>query len=189
MGRIAKTVATLEKSCTPAPIAFDLYSWFYRSVVARESTLAAIDDGDRVLNVGCGGMPFTATLLAKRTGATVYAVDHDPAVVQEARQNLERAGIADTVEIVVDDGRNVPGDGSRLPESCTVAVVTLQAEPKDAILNQYRNAADGPERVVVRQPRTLVAGEYDRVTEREDRTGSIGHRMPTFDRSLLFEPE
>ncbi|AFZ71589.1 methyltransferase domain-containing protein [Natronobacterium gregoryi] len=186
MGKIAKTVAGLEKSCTPAPLAFSWYTRFYRSVVDREIELADIDAEDRILNVGCGGMPFTTALLAKRTGATVYALDHDPAVVQEARRNLERAGVANEVEIVVGDGRDVLGDGSRLPESCSVAVVALQAEPKDEILHQYRNTTDGPERVVVRQPRALVAGDYDRVTDCEDRTGAVRHRMPTFDRSLLF---
>lgn len=211
MGRLGNTVARLEKSCSVAPWLFDLYTRLYRSVVDREVELADIDEDDRVLNVGCGAMPFTAALIAKRSGATVYALDHDQSVVREARRNLARAGVADDVEVVVGDGREVVGDGARLPESCSVAIVALQAEPKDEIVERYRRTTGGPSRVVVRQPRARFSTDYDPVTT-EPRAVScdggcsstfvassrdsslspadaVSHWMVTFDRSLLFRTD
>lgn len=183
MGRLGNLVATLEKSCTTAPWLFDLYTWSYRWVVDREIQLAEIDSDDRLLNVGCGGMPFTAALIAEKTGATVYALDHDPDVVEEAQRNLERIGVADSVEIVVGDGREVIGDGSRLPERCSVAIVALQAEPKDAILTRQMQSDDGPGRIVVRQPRKIFAGDYDPVTVPKPTPAADGGSVPANIRS------
>ncbi|MDR5672367.1 SAM-dependent methyltransferase [Halalkaliarchaeum sp. AArc-CO] len=211
MGRLGNTVARLEKSCSVAPRLFDLYTRLYRSVVDREIELAEIDEDDVVLNVGCGAMPFTAALLAKRSGATVYALDHDQSVVREARRNLARAGVADDVEVVVGDGREVVGDGTQLPEPCSVAIVALQAEPKDDIVDRYRRTQGTPSRVVVRQPRPAFSADYDPVTT-ESRdvacdggcsstfiapsrdtspspADAVSHWMVTFDRSLLFRTE
>ncbi|AUX08816.1 protein-L-isoaspartate carboxylmethyltransferase [Halalkaliarchaeum desulfuricum] len=213
MGRFGETVAALEKVFTDAPWLFEVYTRIYRSVVDREIELAGIDANDRVLNVGCGAMPFTAALLAKRSGATVYALDNDPSVVREARRNLARAGVADDVEVVVGDGREVIGDGTHLPEPCSVAVVALQAEPKDEIVERYRRAQGGPSRVVVRQPRSVFSADYDPVTTAQAAQdsahdggssagsttssrvipavpdGSVSHWMVTFGRSLLFRTD
>ena len=211
MGRLGNTVARLEKSCSVAPRLFDLYTRLYRSVVDREIELAEIDEDDVVLNVGCGAMPFTAALIAKRSGATVYALDHDQSVVREARRNLARAGVADDVEVVVEDGREVVGDGTRLPESCSVAIVALQAEPKDELIDRYRQTQGGPNRLVVRQPRPTFSADYDTVTTDSrdavsdggcspERISSptdtppipadvVSQWMVTFDRSLLFRTD
>lgn len=208
MGRFGETVAALEKTCTRASWLFDLYTRLYRSVVDREIELAGIDENDRVLNIGCGAMPFTAALIANRAGATVYALDHDPDVVREARRNLARAGVADAVEVVVGDGRDVVGDGTYLPEPCSIAVVALQAEPKDEIVDRHRRTEGGPAELLVRQPRAVFSGDYDAVSTGDraatcdggDATAGSGpsgnnlpvpadavsHRMVTFDRSLLF---
>lgn len=186
MGSIPERVASLEKSYAATESLFNLYTRLYQTVVAREVALAEITQDDTILNVGCGAMPFTAALLARETDATVYALDRDVSIQNKARRNLERAGVGDTVEVIIGDGQSVLGNGAKLPSSCSVAVLALQTGPKDAIISQYRQTQDSPDRIVARQPRSLFSTSYDAVTEHEP-TRVTTHWMPTFDQSLLFE--
>ncbi|MDQ2048872.1 hypothetical protein RBH26_00065 [Natronolimnohabitans sp. A-GB9] len=180
-------VASLEKTCTSTPLLFDLYVRLYRTVVRREIALGEIDATDRVLNVGCGAMPFTAALIARETGAYVYALDRDESVQPRTQRNLDRAGVANSVEVVFGDGTSVDTDTTVPLEEIDVAVVAVQAEPKDEIVRHLRALENGPERIVVRQPRPPFAGEYGALSESFDPDDATSHRMLTFGRSVLFE--
>lgn len=180
-------VASLEKTCTSAPLLFDLYVRLYRSVVDREIELGEIDETTRVLNVGCGAMPFTAALIARETGADVYGLDRDETVQSRAQRNLARAGVARNVEVVFGDGTSVGADGAVPLEEIDVAVVAVQAEPKDDIVAHLRDLADGPDRIVVREPRTAFAGEYGALSASFTPDDAVRHWMVTFGRSVLFD--
>lgn len=187
-GSIVKhLVATLEKSCTSAPVLFDLYVRLYRSIVAREINLGDIDSTDCVLNVGCGAMPFTAALVAREAGAEVYALDRDENVQSQARRNLARAGVADRVEVVAGEGTAVDETTTVPLEAVDVAVVAVQAEPKAEIVSHLRDLEDGPERIVVRQPRSPFESEYGGLPDAFDPDDTTSYPMVTFGRSLLFE--
>lgn len=180
-------VASLEKSCTSAPLLFDLYVRLYRTVVGREIDLGNIDETDRVLNVGCGAMPFTAALIARETGAYVYALDRDETVQPRTQRNLDRAGVANSVEVVFGDGTRIDEDTSVPLEEIDVAVVAVQAEPKDEIVRHLCELENGPERIVVREPREAFAGEYGTLSASFEPDAFVRHWMLTFGRSVLFE--
>ncbi|QZA87750.1 methyltransferase [Salinarchaeum sp. IM2453] len=187
MSAVQKTVAKLEKSCTELPAVFSVYMHSYRPVVSQEVSLGALDEADNILNVGCGAMPFTAGLLAKYTDATIHAIDKDSAVLTEAQQNLNRVGVGDNVKLYEGDGTKVVGDGSIVSEVCDVAVLALQARPKDQIVSAYQSTSDAPSKVIVRQPRSIFEETYDSISTTEATVDSVTHLMPTFDQSLMLQ--
>ncbi|MCE4604608.1 MAG: protein-L-isoaspartate(D-aspartate) O-methyltransferase [Aeropyrum sp.] len=74
-------------------------------VVGRMLQLLDPRPGDKVLDVGAGSGYQTA-LLAElvKPGGRVIAVERIPELAQLARENLEKAGYGENVEIVVADG-------------------------------------------------------------------------------------
>jgi cyclopropane-fatty-acyl-phospholipid synthase len=69
----------------------------------------ALQEGDRVLDVGCGwgGFPLWA---ATRHGASVVGITLSPPQAEKARRRAEEAGVADRVEIRVMDYRDLGGE-------------------------------------------------------------------------------
>lgn len=169
-----------EKLCSQIPFLVHLYARPYRRVLEREIELAGITSQDRVLNIGCGSIPFTAIYIAQMTGAHVTAVDCDPQAVRAAKGCLGRLGLSHKVDLVCSPGEELDaGD-------CTVAVIALQAEPKDEILERLRSTATGGIRMVVREPRSVLRGHYDTLSECWTSQKSVAQDMQTFDRSRLY---
>jgi SAM-dependent methyltransferase len=73
---------------------------------------AAITEGSRVLDVGCG-VGTTAIETARRFGATVTAVDISPLMLDRAKANVREAGVAGLVDVRHGDICALPfADGS-----------------------------------------------------------------------------
>ena len=90
----------VEKVLTRLPLLSFFYSRPYRGVVEREVKLAAIGDGDVVVNIGCGSVPFTAIYLARLTGAKIVALDKEKEAVECARRYIKARGLADIIRVV-----------------------------------------------------------------------------------------
>lgn len=84
----------------------------------RTYTMMRAREGQTVLDVGCG--PASDTIaLGKIVGINgrVVGVDHDPEMVKTANRRAEEAGVADHVEHLLTDGRELPFDDNRF-DSC-----------------------------------------------------------------------
>ena len=171
----------LEKVLTRLPPLASLYSRPYLGVVEREVTLAAIGDGDVVVNIGCGAVPFTAIYLARLTGAKVIALDKDKKAAECARNYVEAGGLADTIRVVWGDGVQASEC-----ESATAWIVALQAAPKNAILKHFLKSAPQGARIVFREPRPVFAGQYDQLPCSARPQSVTNHNMVAFNRSVLF---
>jgi hypothetical protein len=62
------SVAFLEKKVAGCRTLVSLYANYYHQVIDNEIKLASVTANDRVLNIGCGAIPFTAILTAKKRG-------------------------------------------------------------------------------------------------------------------------
>src|SRR5688572_25848900 len=71
------------------------------SLIARMIDVAAPQPNDRVLEIGTG-YGFQTALLAE-LAAEVVSIDRFPALIEDARRNLAKAGI-ENAELVVGDG-------------------------------------------------------------------------------------
>ena len=69
----------------------------------------ALQEGERVLDVGCGWGSFPLWA-ATRHGARVVGITLSPPQAEKARQRAEAAGVADRVEIRVMDYRDLAGE-------------------------------------------------------------------------------
>ncbi len=183
MGLIQPLICTWEKCISGLPFAAELYSRPYRQVVEKEIALAEINGSARVLNIGCGAVPFTAIHLVLITGAEVWAQDRDPQAVKRAELCVQNAGLKKKVRVF-------EGDGSKaIPTGFDIALVALQAEPKLNILHNLLAALQPGGRIVFRLPSPKFKNHYDSLPESIPFAGDVRHGMQTFDRSvLLFKP-
>jgi ubiquinone/menaquinone biosynthesis C-methylase UbiE len=91
-------------------VAYDKFSRlilgsFYRHVAADVAEVAP--DGARVLEVGCGP-GHLSTRLARQYGLDVTGLDLDPAMIERARANADRAGEERLPSFVVGDVASLP---------------------------------------------------------------------------------
>lgn len=177
---IQPLVGTLEKWCSINSYSAGLYSLPYRKTVQREIDLAGITSADRVLNIGCGAVPFTAVYLSLLSGAEVYALDLDREAVKRARAYLEKIELPGKIQVV-------EGDGALFPSlDFTAVVVALQAEPKEDILNNLFSGSLPGSRFIFRQPSSFYEHHYDYLPDSYKPVAQVQQNMKTFDRSLLF---
>jgi len=82
----------------------------------------ALQEGDRVLDVGCGWGSFPLRA-ATKYGASVLGITLSPPQAEKARQRAEQAGVADRVEIRVMDYRDLAAAGERFDAIASIGMV------------------------------------------------------------------
>jgi protein-L-isoaspartate(D-aspartate) O-methyltransferase len=92
---------------------------------AKLLQLAAIDDGDRVLDIGCGSGYSSAVLAGM--AKTVVALESDIRLAEQARTNLAARGL-DNVEVVV--GELTAGWAAKAPYDAIVIEGAVPAVPE-----------------------------------------------------------
>ncbi len=84
--------------------------------IGTRELLAVLDqtpaDAKRIIDFGCGSGLLSVAISRLRPGATVIASDYSSAAVASARATLEVNGLADTVDVVRDDGLSSQPDAS-----------------------------------------------------------------------------
>jgi trans-aconitate methyltransferase len=177
---IPMLVAFLEKKVAGNRTLMSFYANYYHQVIDNEIKLASITAKDRVLNIGCGAIPFTALLTARKTGARVWAIDCDKTAVKVAQRCVVAQQLEHLVTVMHLDGtENIPIDFD-------VAIVALQAKPKKAILDNLLKSGSAQARLVFRRPRSDMAHQYDLLPARPLFSDFIGQDKATFDGSVLY---
>lgn len=185
MSRIKSAVGALERRLAGRAWFFHAYTFPYRALLKRELRLAAVQSDDVVLNIGCGSAPFSAVLAAQFSGARVIAVDLDPRAVTGARSLVARLGFSSRIEVLLADASKDP-----LPPA-SVALVALQAAPKDDIWHNLQHSLSGSGergRALFRIPRAGLESTYGHFAPGAAVRGEVYHRMPTFERTILCTP-
>ncbi len=178
---IKKTVSLFEKICSRSTALSHLYSYPYIEVVKKEIELAHIGPKDIVLNIGCGAVPYTAAFIARFTGAKVIAADKNKAAVKLANKLVGRWELSHLVEPVECNCAH------SVPEGFTVAIISLQAEPKQQIFSNLLNAGNGNIRIVSRDASNLFKKHYDIFPATYPVIASVEQNMKTFNRSVLLQ--
>ena len=180
MSIIPSIVAAMEKKAATSSLLVALYSRIYNEVIRNEISLAGITAGDLVVNVGCGGIPFSAIQVARLTGARVLAIDCDEDAVHSARRCISSLGMEGQVEVACADG------SKPLPVEFDVALVALQAEPKKLLLDNLMAGCASHGRLVFRQPRRELSHQYDLLPDEPAYCDEIKQKQVTFDSSVLY---
>jgi cyclopropane-fatty-acyl-phospholipid synthase len=82
----------------------------------------ALQEGERVLDVGCGWGAFPLRA-ATKYGASVLGITLSPPQAEKARRRAEEAGVADRVEIRVMDYRDLAASGERFDAIASIGMV------------------------------------------------------------------
>lgn len=180
MGIIPSFVAYMEKKAASSMLLTTIYSCRYNKLIRNEIALAKIKSRDRVLNVGCGGIPYTALQIASLTGARVWAIDRDKDAVQSALRCVAAMKMEDRVTVFNLDGTN------NFLFKFDVAIVALQSEPKKEILDNLMRHAEPGVRLVFRRPRAKFYHQYDRLPETPVPCRKVSQNKVTIDCSVLY---
>lgn len=98
--------------------------------------LCHIEEGDRVLDVGCGA-GATPVCLAETHGCHVVGVDILPRMIERARELADRKGVAHLVEFRVADAQDLPFDDNQFDAVITESV-TAFPEDKQRAVDEYK---------------------------------------------------
>ena len=181
-GIIPRFTASAEWLLARSSVACRLYARPYVEVVRSEIQLAAIQPGERILNIGCGPAPFTAMLLANY-GYCVTAMDCDSRATDYARRALRRGGYQDRVEAVVGNPAVDP-----IPPF-DVALVALQVRPKDEVVARLLRQSPPGGRVLVRESASWCTDMYDSLSTTLPRAGTTVHRRGALHRTVCVTRE
>lgn len=178
MAIIQSLVAKYEKKYNDNSFFYNIYANQYRKILSNEIKLADINQDDSVLNIGCGGMPFTAIFLNKMTNARIIAIDHDEEAVKKASNIVKKLSLNNIV-VIHSKGQNIQNI------RFTKALIALQAEPKIKILENLIRISPKGAKLIFRQPRNIFKGNYDYLDDKKA-DDFIKQKMITFNKSLLF---
>lgn len=159
---------------------YTIYCRAYKHVIEQEIALANIQEGDVVLNIGCGSLPFTSIHIAQMTNAKVIGIDRDVEAVKNAKEITKKFGVDDRVQIIHGDGEEDLG------MDFEVAIVALQAGAKERIYKRLMEQGGEGCRVVFRQPREKFESVYGSLPDSLIPTSKAVHPMKAFKESFLF---
>ncbi len=177
---IKRIIARSEKMFSRSRVLSRIYASFYKRIVQREIVVANITAKDIVLHIGCGAVPYTSLHIARLTGAKVIAIDSDLKAVRSAQRVVRKRKLSSQIQVFHWDGV------SPFKREFTLAFLSLQAEPKAAIIKALRERMD-PLRVVARLAAKRFAGFYDSLPEGLEIKKSVAHPAKAFDRSVYIE--
>lgn len=157
------------------------YAKFFEELVIREIKEAHICSQDKILQIGCGSVPYTAQILARKSGAKIVAIDNDPDSVKKAREYLKRRHPFLNIKIELGDGMNYP------LQDFSVILLSLGVKPTvviERILKQRRKNT----RVIFRRQKGLLGKMYNvQNVWLKDSEKVIKHRGLTFRESILIK--
>ncbi len=171
-----------EKLCQGNKFLFFLYAKPYRKAVAREAELANITSTDKVLNIGCGALPFTAYYLQKITRDKVIAIDNDRSAVEQAAILLSDLELKNNIEL-----KTMTGTEAVTNLDYNVVVAALQTANKEKILARISETKTNDNwKFVLREPRERVAGQYDSLSSDIPYADQAKQYFPTFSKSVML---
>jgi precorrin-6B methylase 2 len=76
-----------------------LYLKYYEDLIDKEIRLANITNNSYVAHIGCGPIPSSSILVAKKTGAKVVGIDKNPYAVKNAQKCISMFPFKENIEI------------------------------------------------------------------------------------------
>lgn len=125
----------------------------YHVIVHKEIEMAEIGAQTRVLHIG-GGVPFTAIIIARSTGAEVVVLDNNPKVVDIARRCVGSYGLGDKIKVILADGMNFPAS------DFDAIIISLHVTPKEAVLSNVFATCQSGAKIIYRSSKKSFEAVY-----------------------------
>jgi precorrin-6B methylase 2 len=88
-----------EKIIIHYPRLLPFYIDYYDDIIDNEIQIAQITSETKLLHIGCGSIPASIILLARKTGAIVQGIDKDKQAIENARICIQNLGISQSIDI------------------------------------------------------------------------------------------
>jgi len=134
----------VEKIITKLPSLLLPYINYYEYTVENEIILAKINKQDIVLHIGCGPLPATSFLVAKKTGSHVIGIDKNPYSVQNAQNCVHVLHQENQIQIQHANAIDYSISSS------DVIIVSQGIEPRYEVLEHIANTMGPDTRVIFR---------------------------------------
>lgn len=121
-----------------------LYFDFYDEMIENEIKLADISEDDTVLHIGCGSIPVTPILLAKKSGAQVTSIDDNLLSVKQAISCVLESNASDKVQIHHQEAFHSPVD------KFNVIIISQGIRPRKEFLTHVSKSMKRDARVIYR---------------------------------------
>ncbi len=95
-----------EKTAYQFDFSSEYYLRFYKELVENEIDLAKIISKDQILVIGCGSIPATSIIIAKKTNAHVTSIDIDPRAIKNASILINKLKLENKMTLEFADGHN-----------------------------------------------------------------------------------
>jgi len=151
---ILRRTMLMERSASRYSWVSKIYYKGYYSYVKKEIGLARIDAKTKVLHIG-GGLPYTAVIITRSTGAQVTAVEIEPKIRDMALAHVKKLGLKDKIEIILADGKDISAAGF------DVVILSLSIKSKDAVLRNILETCNPGTRIIYRSARKSLERVYE----------------------------
>ena len=123
-------------------------------IARKEIELAKINEKTNVLHIG-GGIPYTAAIITRSTGANVISLEMDSKIVDTARRWIKNRELEDKIKVIFANGTGFNASGF------DVIILSLNVAPKEKILSNVLETCDMKARIVYRSARKPLDAIYD----------------------------
>jgi len=124
------------------------YLDFYEDMVENEISLADISKDDKILHIGCGSVPATSIIIAKKTKAQVTGIDNKLISVKQALNLISSQDLSNKIKIIHADALDYP------LENFNLIIISQGVEPYNKILKRISTNIKKDERVIFRTTST-----------------------------------
>jgi 2-polyprenyl-3-methyl-5-hydroxy-6-metoxy-1,4-benzoquinol methylase len=106
-----------------------VYFDFYSDIIKNEIALAGISKDKKILHIGCGPIPATSILIAKKTDAQITCIDKDPNSIKKATLCVSYNGLSEKINVVNSNAESFAAD------DYDIIIVSQGVNPIKKILN------------------------------------------------------
>ncbi len=131
-----------------------LYLKIHEPSVKKEITMAEVKPTEKVLQIGCGAIPYTLRIISQQTHAQVTGIDNQPRIIEKAKKY-----IGENKNIRIEQAAGETYDVSTYDVILiSYGVGDIEAVLKNALRNLKSNG-----RIILRKPITETTKYIDSV--------------------------
>lgn len=120
------------------------YLDFYKTMIENEIKIAGITKKDKILHIGCGSIPATPILVAKKTGAGVTGIDKNLASIKKAQELIYNLKLSSKIKVE-------HAEASRYPLDCfDLIIVAHGIKSYNKTLRYIAESMNSNARVILR---------------------------------------
>jgi len=134
----------LEFLATKISFFYNLLMGWRTPIFLKEIKIAKVSNKDKVLHLGCGLLPATSILVAKKTKAKVIGIDNNKNFIKSTKKFVDKHGLSNLIKIEYGDGVEYP------VHDFDVIFIAINVQPFDTVLKHLSLQTKKDTRIICR---------------------------------------